>query len=129
MNEWENEPDELDWVDKETNFHCFMRRDSQGYWCGYVGILSTSPLYEEENIKADVHGGITWTGYFDDWITKDLWLIGFDCAHAGDYVPYSFNNHPYKGGPISYRNVEYVKKEVESLAKQLKKIERKNNEI
>lgn len=133
---WENEPDELDWIDPETNFHCFMRRGPYKAWNGYVGIPPTSPLYENEDIDADVHGGITFIGYAYGWKeTCDLWMVGFDCAHSFDYLPSleEFSNKDrllFQDISISYKDIDYVKKEVESLAKQLKEIEeRKRKEM
>lgn len=41
-----------------------------------------------EKPRADVHGGVTFArtaGIAP--ADSDLWVIGFDCAHAGDYQP------------------------------------------
>jgi hypothetical protein len=55
----------------------------------------------------------------------DLWWIGFDCAHFMDYMPgmvafeRSLGMHPLAdipGHPSSYKTVEYVTREVETLA-------------
>lgn len=46
-----------------------------------------------------------------------VWWFGFDCSHAGDVAPgyeRSYSDH----GDV-YRDIEYVKAEVRSLAKQL----------
>lgn len=62
----------------------------------------------------------------------ETWWFGFDCAHASDLCPASeavlksIGHQPIKrpeGFEDVYRNIEYVEKECESLAKQLKALE------
>lgn len=62
----------------------------------------------------NVHGGITFSDNFD---TGGYWY-GFDCSHCDDLSPSydSFAAHR------EYRDVEYVKAECASLAKQLKQV-------
>lgn len=56
-----------------------------GHLCGYVVIPKNHPFYAldftEIKIEIDCHGGITFSE------CNDTHLIGFDCAHSGDYVP------------------------------------------
>jgi hypothetical protein len=50
--------------------------DGMGHWCGYISHPSKeimSAVYAQ-----DVHG---------DWTYDDEKKVGFDCAHAGDFVP------------------------------------------
>lgn len=51
--------------------------------------------------------------------SDDVWYFGFDCSHCDDLIPmmleYGFNSMRNS----IYRDVEYVRKEVESLAAQL----------
>ncbi len=54
-----------------------------GYLCGYVRIPSDHPLYKSKEIDLDCHQSVT----FDE--VHEERLIGFDCAHSGDYVPTS----------------------------------------
>ena len=66
----------------------------------------------------DVHGGLTYSGagiaeYGED---PALWYFGFDCAHSGDFCP-GMDAYYRDGG--TYRDMAYVRGEVESLAKQL----------
>jgi len=49
--------------------------------------------------------------------SDDIWWFGFDCAHAGDGSPLQ----DYLRG--EYRDIEYVKENIKSLAKQLKALE------
>lgn len=79
---------------------------------------------DEENthpsLVFDVHGGITYSGGKDYPIKNKngLWWFGFDCGHNGDGYFEGSSMASYLNGPI--RSVEYVMKECESLAKQLK---------
>ena len=68
------------------------------HYCGYVGLYKTHPLHgkindfggvsliEDEERSADLiyaHGGITFTGYMNEW-GKDFYFIGFDTVHMND---------------------------------------------
>lgn len=53
----------------------------------------------------------------------DVWWFGFDCAHYGDLTPEVLHRYPnpsYNHG--TYRDLNYVKDQVEKLAVQLKAI-------
>jgi len=137
--EWDNEPDILEFT--YSGYKCqILRMSDTGHLNGYVGITKTHPFFNKgqsnqivmelsiESLLA-VHGGIT---FADNTISKDknIWWFGFDCAHYGDFCPgMEANLHTSPGAktswhrPENYRNIEYVKKEVESLAKQLKAFE------
>lgn len=68
----------------------------------------------------DVHGGLTYSGagHAEYGENPALWYFGFDCAHSGDLCPAM--DRAYQGD--SYRNMSYVRSEVESLAKQLAEV-------
>lgn len=72
-------------------------------------------------LAVDVHGGLTYAedappSAADD--QKGGWWFGFDCAHSGDLTPkYAGRYGLHEGG--EYRTFDYVKSEVESLARQL----------
>ncbi len=138
---WDSEPDKIEWVDPETGYDCIIRRSPLGALCGYVGIPESHALfgldYDDLNIDLEVHGGITWTGKPDgDEVPidirlatehpKQLWWIGFDCAHAFDLAPamrrYTdmVTTWPDDWTQV-YRDMEYVRSEVLELAKQLDK--------
>jgi hypothetical protein len=59
---------------------CAIFVGPMGGYNGYCQMPPTHPYYEvdELEVPANVHGGITYTG--------SLGWIGFDTAHAGDYV-------------------------------------------
>lgn len=68
-----------------------------------------------------VHGGLTFSqqGDGETW-DKDLWWLGFDCAHSQDLVPGMRVDYLEFGSrDVAYRNIEYVKKETMRLAEQL----------
>ena len=70
-------------------------------------------------IVFDVHGGITYAGGFGKYpVTSDNWWFGFDCAHWGDATTYSAEG--------IFRSVNYVSKECESLAEQIKDLNNDN---
>ena len=95
--------------------------------CGYVHLKSDHPCYgiEYDDLDFDVHGGITFAKKIGD-----DWVIGFDCGHSFDIVPERSETHSLfnklfdvkkpDGLPVAYRNIEYVKSEIEKLVKQLK---------
>jgi hypothetical protein len=156
--QWDNEPDELSFIDKETGYQCqILRRrkkteDSMIYLCGYVRIPENHPFYNlsssdqlipKENkiilINGDeyyicndiwdyktpasfleVHGGITFSGFAREGFLPDGYWYGFDCGHSGD-VSNKKDIHDFEN--YKYRDIEYVKDECKSLAKQLKFLE------
>jgi len=104
------------------DFHPPNERDAYWYNC----------TFEENHPSLEkiirVHGGLTFSQEGDgkSW-DKDLWWLGFDCAHAGDLVPgirtlLDKEGH-YMRGRIGitevYRSISYVVKETEHLAEQL----------
>jgi hypothetical protein len=100
------------WTDARGPLHlaCEMRRNSMGAWCGYVDVPIGHPWhgasYHEDALTAvDVHGGLTYARS-----SGDAWRLGFDCAHAGDFMP----AHGGLGG--SYMDMRAVRQEIERLA-------------
>lgn len=140
---WDTEPDKAQWVDEATGLDCLIVRAEPGSLCGYVGLPPGHPLHGESAhaaAKVWVHGGVNFAsscqegaedGYGVCHVPEpgrphDVWWLGFDCAHIpGDKCPtYAVtvaevlgeDNTFAKG---TYRTFEYVKGEVESLARQL----------
>jgi hypothetical protein len=145
---WMNEVDQLGWIDEATGYACaIVRHGSSGHLCGYVEIpfghplhgvsysaqitkTPTRPLFggwfllDHEHDSAgglfNVHGGITYSGeafWGDD---SGHWY-GFDCGHAWDVCPAIQYNRSYLPDS-TYRDIEYVKAQCASLAKQLKDV-------
>lgn len=138
---WMTEPDRVDWT-TEAGLPGLILRTRSGHLCGYVAVLPGHPYHGVEYNAGDypkspegeinVHGGLTYSGKCSGNICHvpkpgkpdDVWWFGFDCAHSGDwhpsdYAPYLGNLRSMPGGFNQYRDVPYVTREVERLAKQL----------
>lgn len=137
---WIDEPDRLEW--RKHGFPCLIvRADTTGALCGYVGLPAGHPMYgwhhydvtNNESKSPPVHGGLTYSGSCQGHIcheplpgeSDDIWWIGFDCAHGFDYIPdprmwwserYDCLTNDLD---INYRDINYVKAQVESLAEQM----------
>lgn len=112
--EWEIEPNEVLFV--SHGYWCEVKRHSElGHLCGYVYMGKHHPLASEPEPDLAVHGGIT----FNNGIK-----MGFDCGHAGDLSP-SMRTHykHYKAYKETYRNVAFVKGQLENLAAQLRAVD------
>lgn len=117
---WMDEPDRLEWDHKGIS--CLILRVHLGHLCGYVRVPKGHPYYGEGSSYLDedcVHGGITFSKEDDE--IPDMWRIGFDCGHAWDLIP-AFLKSPYSiiFDDEQYRDISYVKAEVERLADQCK---------
>jgi hypothetical protein len=115
---WESEPDHL--LFESHGYVCEIRRHTPlGTLNGYVYVPRTHPIVGgEEAYELDVHGGVT---FFDE--VDGGFCIGFDCSHAGDYIPTW--THTAQGTDI-YRDIAYVAQQLEFLAQQLKEKENAN---
>lgn len=123
---WQDEPDYMEWIDQDTGYPCKVRRNHDGAWCGYVGVLGINERgFNSDEI--DVHGGVTF-GDFDD---SNLYWLGFDCSHAWDQSP----GLDYVIGQIGvgrhtrieiYRTMDFAINECMKRAKQLKQLEKRN---
>lgn len=159
---WNNEPDKAQWVDEATGLDCLaVRNMGGGFWCGYVGVPKGHPAYGKgyndvrmhDDEYLGVHGGLTYSNTCAGEICHepepgrpdDVWWLGFDCAHAGDFSP---QNNSYVGHPTlgefykepydhflaeklsqvdllrpTYRTFEFVQEQCRHLAQQLKDME------
>jgi hypothetical protein len=125
--EWDNEPDRVDFI--HAGFSCFILRNHTGNWCGYVGVPSTHSAYLKDynDVDAHVHGGLTYANKCSGVIchipepgmSDDVWWLGFDTAHAGDFTP-AIRRQFGDGGV--YRNMAYTIDETKKLADQLKEM-------
>ncbi len=140
---WLNEPDYVTWVDEETGYHCIIRRNPEiGILCGYVGVDGKHPLHGKDkyDFEIECHGGLTYSDSCDSGIPKsfwseypichkadsndEAWWFGFDCGHGFDLSP-SYNSSEllkniYEIKKYTYKDINYVKDQCKSLAKQLK---------
>jgi hypothetical protein len=131
--EWQQEPDRIEWV--YLDFPCLIVRQDGGWLCGYVGIPPTHPYYGKDMLdneikEIQVHRKITLSEISqqsDDPRAvcyrllpnyDNYWWIGFDCCHSEDALPIMMNFYRFQDS-ASYKNVEFVKNEVEYLAREL----------
>ncbi len=141
---WQEEPDRIEW--RLYGYPCLMVRSALGgNWCGYVGVPPWHPFYKKDFGKLDlrVHGGLTYSAPCQGHIChvagpgepENVWWLGFDCAHGGDLSPrleavttevlgYPLPSYFYTSGFITYRDVAYVKKEVNRLALQIRRLDK-----
>lgn len=119
---WTDEPDRVFWT--EDGVDCLIIRNRFGVLSGYVRAdhLEGTSYFD---LDVMVHGGLSYDGprcpdrkpeKEDDEV--GYWF-GFDCGHAGDLCPAMT---PQLGGV--YRDLDYVKAEVVSLANQIKGMRR-----
>ena len=126
---WDDEPDKLSWT-TEAGLPGLIVRNGSGALCGYVGVTAEHPAYRKDcdSVGRDinVHGGLTYANKCGGAIchvpepgkSDDVWWFGFDCAHSGDLVP-AFERRGYGSYGALYCAVPYVRREVESLARQM----------
>lgn len=133
---WDLEGDREEWKTK-AGLPGLMVRNRYGAWCGYAAVLPGHPYYKEyyDEIDISVHGGLTYAGACQGNICHtpppgepdDVWWLGFDCAHFDDMYPTLFRIETryrthipgFKLFPKTYKDTQYVRIEVESLALQL----------
>ena len=128
--EWQQEPDKKQWTDEKTKLPCLIVRNPLGALCGYVGVPPTHPYYQRDYNNCDVsaHGGLTFAGkchpqegdrgicHIAPPEEDEVWWLGFDCAHLGDYVPGMGKFFNEQG---TYKHIAYVEDECRELAEQL----------
>jgi hypothetical protein len=136
---WCDEPDKVQF--QAHGYAGLIVRNQMGALCGYVGVPADHPWFDKdyEDVDADVHGGLTFAGRCreDDkefgichvpaaGMPDLVWWLGFDCGHAGDFLP-SYNRLVAGGiralsslfsDGDAYRDVDYVRGEVRRLAEQ-----------
>src|SRR5574343_1308729 len=103
---------------------CMVVAQIMGHRCGYIEIPQGHPLYgvgydEDEMPYFDVHGGLTFSGTFQN---LDGWWIGYDCAHDGDGQDPAITKNGYirpymQDGTI--RTLDYCIIECQKLVDQL----------
>lgn len=102
-------------------YKCHIHRNpSMLFLCGYVEIPKGNKFYGSDGENMSVHGGITFYGdhlpYSDEKI-YDNWVLGFDCAHAGDYI--NMTSTSVFSNLNIYRDMEYVENEIKQLVDQM----------
>lgn len=128
---WKDEFDKMQYEDPETGMPCLIVRGPSGALCGYVGVPESHPCYRMgyEEVGVDVHGGLTFSSLCTEnehgichipaeGEPDNVWWLGYDCAHLGDLCP-AYERIGSFGYETTYKNVDYVKGENASLARQL----------
>jgi hypothetical protein len=97
------------------------------FMCAYVALPEGNPLcgkdYLELNKFIDVHGGLTFSEYYED---LKAWLIGFDTGHSGDVWPDLIPQYPkqirnfFEPPFPKFWTVSLLKAAVIDLAKQIR---------
>lgn len=127
---WLIEPDYLNY--KDRGFDCLILRGPSGSLCGYVGIpVKHRACQQEIQNDLEVHGGITFSRrgennshhYLKTDSGRTIHWIGFDCAHYNDMIPQLSDLLGRANG--IYRDIPFVKKEIERLVDQLIVLRRK----
>lgn len=132
---WVDEPDSPSW-DGGDGLGRLIRRTEMGSLCGYV-VLPPLHLWSGrhyDDIEVSTHGGLTFAASGE--VLREpvdaRWTIGFDCAHYMDLMPQMAKRFKeagifdhYTGGQADherdtprYRDIAYVRAEVELLAVQ-----------
>jgi hypothetical protein len=129
---WMNEPDKIQFVTESGYPGLIVRSENSGSLCGYVGININHPnyLHSYHDVDVKVHGGLTYSNKCNYHICHEakegeddnVWWLGFDTAHYDDFIP-SLTMHLTCWNHGTYRTIDYVKDQVEYLARQLKEIE------
>ena len=109
--QWDDEPDKVQWQDKETGLICLaVRNGLHGGWCGYVGVVEEHPWFKQDyhaHEDVEVHGGLTFSDFCveenkehgichvpDEDEPDNVWWFGFDCAHYYDMSPRDYSSSP-----------------------------------
>ncbi len=146
--EWDNELDF--YFDNRFGVPEMIIRTNGGQLCGYVGFPEGHPFFGKHYSDPAftdilVHGGLTFSGDRLGFLPEGHpcryhWWLGFDCGHLGDLSPVNnevlgFYNEMLdfvknlmsegeepttKEIKSSYKNLDFVKKELEKLTLQLK---------
>ena len=129
--QWDEEPqDFVAWNSAQTGYRCWLRRSSDGHWCGYVGVpvshpLSGVSLYDVPALT--VHGGITYSEarVFENVKGEAVsgWCFGFDCNHFEDQLPAS------RSDIGTYRSYDYALDQTASLCADLYLMELENKVV
>ncbi|HEY9155552.1 MAG TPA: hypothetical protein VIM69_10495 [Opitutaceae bacterium] len=121
-----NEPDI--WEDTIEGYLCCARRNYSKAWCGYIRVPASHPMVPNDNLEC--HGGITWNQNKAPWMNeedKGWFWYGFDCSHYLDLSPQDvfkdlFDQDSWRR-EYRYKDLPYVKQNINSLAQQLRALE------
>lgn len=106
---------------KDNNLNFF-------HLCGYVGVSRDNVFFKKlcSDLSFKVHGGLTFEGKL--FVCEDFWFFGFDCAHARDLSFLNEHDHFFDNEMETYKDVDFVKKEIFSLVEQIKNYKKGEND-
>jgi len=142
--DWCNEPDFCHWF--RYDYPCLAIRDmTLGNWRGFVGITKTHPFYNKEAfdllkeksfLHISIYEGISHIGKLPAKYKKynpDHWFLGFSTLSSGDLLPLMVDKVETDKNKIveikTYKDLHFVRKETNDLAKQLFVVERDNKTL
>lgn len=129
---WEGEPNYIRFKTTHGYWAEVKRHPVLYHLCGYLHVPNSHPVYDWNDEKIEhvlsAYGGITYTKR-----TEGKLVLGFDCAHADDFVPGVFasllalrvkaqdnTDSLYDTmKPEDYKTVQFVKEKLESLGMQV----------
>lgn len=110
--------------------HCIVILHDLGHFCGYFSVPKDHPALHNPDDIMSIHGGFTFGGGKLFWREKrgdKQTYLGFDCAHAGDFLPQMASMMILTG---KYKNIDEYKRKfgdqdahewtVEEVAEQLR---------
>lgn len=133
---WLNEPDLCFW---HHGLPCLAVRDmSMGIWKGFVGLDASHSLYEKPmdyilgipqalDLFRAAYGGISGIGKLSSKLSnyaKNCWWIGIETSQGEDLMPL-IKLDPDMAKALSnqtYKNLHFIRRETNKLAKQLLKL-------
>jgi hypothetical protein len=108
----------------EEGFYWFIRNIGT-HPTAYIGIPKEHKYYGKhyEDISIEVHGGLTFSeeDFMFNPIQLDIWWIGWDYAHYGDYTPPLSNSRDTT--KLRKWTTEEIYQEVLNVIEQLKVLE------
>lgn len=109
---------------EHAGYSWLVAHNDLGYRCGYVRVPPGHPWNRRgyDDIKANAHGGLTYTEADTDGVH---WWAGFDCAHCWDAqdpkLPSTYRMPESLAIRSTIRTQEFVEAECRSLCEQAKK--------
>lgn len=99
-----------------NGFNTAIKRIGENHLCGYVEVPDNLTINIHD---IECHGGITFNQENVDFFPTNSRYIGFDCAHAGDWLPYFSAIY----GIETYKDTGFVLNEIWNIVQQLQELQ------